>query len=150
MMRLSRSAARLRSRRGLSLVEVMIAVALLAAVAMSLAAITPKIASRGRDNDIRVRRALVVQQQVEWLLGQRWAAIDSGFITTGTTTLTSQGITFKRTISIPSKGVANSADTVWLIVTPQITNGGSLNNPDTTMLIRGRVIGNPLCTLATC
>lgn len=150
MNRASRMTPALRSRAGMSLVEVMIAVALLAAVALSLATITPKIASSGRGNDIRARRALVVQQQVEWLLGQRWAAIDSGYITTGSTTLTSQGITFQRTISLGSTKGSNSADTVTLIVTPQISNGGTLNNPDTTVMIRGRMTSNPLCTLATC
>lgn len=59
---------RLRSRRGVSLVEVMVAVSLLTIGLLALARVAPLVTRQGRANDVRMQRAYVVQQQGDRLM----------------------------------------------------------------------------------
>jgi len=121
-----------RARRGVSLVEVLVAVSLLSLSLLALARISPLMNSYGRKNDIQLNRAYVLQQQADRIMAMPDTAIVSGTLVQGTKTLTIQGYKWQRTVTVTT---VSGMQQITLIMKP-LSVASALQKPDTLILYR--------------
>lgn len=133
-------APRLRSRAGVSLIEVLVAVSLLSISLLALARISPMLSQYGRKNDMQLNRAYVLQEQGDRLMAIPYDSLYK--VKTGSTTLTMQGQKWKRTVTMTDSA---SMKKIVLIVQPLSTTS-TLSVPDTVVLWRS---SSTTCALNT-
>jgi prepilin-type N-terminal cleavage/methylation domain-containing protein len=127
------------NRRGFSLIEVIIAMTLLAIVLMSLAKMSLMVAVRGRGNDLVAKRTAVLQ-----LEGNKLGALPYATLSTWPTsaqTLTLGDFTYKRRMAIANTGTNRYS--IKILITPM----NDTTKKDSLTLDRTKpATSTPLCT----
>jgi prepilin-type N-terminal cleavage/methylation domain-containing protein len=124
---------------GFSLIEIIIAMSLLATVMMLLATLAVAIGRRGRTNDLTTKRNLALSQQAGRLQAMPFA--DVMLLTSGTTQMLVGDFTFNRRLTITASGT--NRYTIKVVVAPL----ASEFKPDSVIFDRTRpATGTPLCT----
>jgi prepilin-type N-terminal cleavage/methylation domain-containing protein len=127
------------SRAGFSLVEVMMAMTLLAIVLMSLARITMVLSKRGRDNGIVAKRTFVLIKEAN-----RFGAIPfdtlalARFKTDSTAVFTDGDFKYTRRWNILKHA---TVDTIKVVITPDL----DATRVDSVFVYRTKPAGSPLC-----
>jgi prepilin-type N-terminal cleavage/methylation domain-containing protein len=127
------------NRKGFSLIEVIIAMTLLAIVLMSLAKMSLMVAVRGRGNDLVAKRTAVLQ-----LEGNKLGALPYATLSTWPTsaqTLTLGDFTYKRRMAIANTGTNRYS--IKILITPM----NDTTKKDSLTLDRTKpATSTPLCT----
>jgi prepilin-type N-terminal cleavage/methylation domain-containing protein len=113
-----------KSRKGFSLIEVMVAMTMLAIVLMSLARMSLMVSLRGRDNDLFAKRTAVLQLEANKLGAIPYATLASW--STTTTTLTLGGFTYTRRMAIANTGTNRYSIKVIIVPTSDTTKKDSV------------------------
>lgn len=126
------------NRRGFSLIEVMVAMTLLAIVMLSLAKMSVTVATIGRTNDIIAKRNAVLQMEANKL-----GAVPFDSLATFSTTTKSftQG-TFGYTRRLVIQTAGTSRDSIKIVVTPTANTA----KKDSVFIIRSKPLSSVLCT----
>jgi prepilin-type N-terminal cleavage/methylation domain-containing protein len=127
-----------RKREGFSLVEVMVAMTMLAIVMMSLAKMSVTVATIGRTNDIIAKRNAVLQMEANKLGAVPFDSLATW--STTTKTFTQGSFSYTRRLSIIS--VSSARDSIKIVVTPT----SNAARKDSVIIIRARPISSVLCT----
>lgn len=136
--------SRLRPRRGVSLVEVMVAVSLLTIGLLALARVAPLVTRQGRANDVRMQRAYVVQQQADRLMALPYDSLVR--ITSGTTRFKVGKYSFDRTLAmLDSMGMKKVTLTIKPIP-PAGTRDTMPYRAERLVVWRAIAKNSPLCT----
>jgi prepilin-type N-terminal cleavage/methylation domain-containing protein len=130
-------ARRLRARTGMSMIELVVAMTLLAIALTSLARMSVLVSSRGRTNDVVAQRAAAMQQAVSWLGGIPFSRIDS--VTTGTHSFTAGSFAYSRTITITT---ASNIRNINIVITPT----ADATKKDSVTFTRANPPSDPLCS----
>jgi prepilin-type N-terminal cleavage/methylation domain len=126
-------------RKGFSLIEVMVAMTLLAIVLMSLAKMSLMVSMRGRGNDLFAKRTAVLQMESNKLGAVPYATLSTWPTTTSTLTL--GGFTYKRRMAIANAG--SNRYTIKILIIPM----SDTTKKDSVMLDRTLpATRTPLCT----
>jgi len=127
------------TRKGFSLIEVIIAMTLLAIVLMSLAKMSLMVGIRGRTNDLFAKRTAVLQ-----LEGNKLGALPYSTLSTWSTaaqTLTLGDFTYKRQMAIANTG--SNRYSIKILITPM----SDTTKKDSVTLDRTKpATSTPLCT----
>lgn len=124
---------------GFSLIEVIVAMALLAVVMIMLATMAIAVGRRGRLNDLTTKRNLALAQQAGRLEALPFP--DVMLLTTGTTQLLVGDFNFNRRLTVTPTGTTRY--TIKIVVAPI----ASEFRPDSVTVVRTRpASGTPLCT----
>jgi prepilin-type N-terminal cleavage/methylation domain-containing protein len=127
-----------RRRQGFSLIEVMVALTMLAIVMMSLAKIGVSIATRGRTNDLVAKRNAVLQSEANKLGDLPFDSLSKFDATTKS--FTRSGFNYSRRLTLTA--ASSSRYTVKIVVIPTNTSA----RKDSVMFDRSRPpSGTPLC-----
>jgi prepilin-type N-terminal cleavage/methylation domain-containing protein len=113
-----------KSRKGFSLIEVMVAMTMLAIVLMSLAKMSLVVAVRGRGNDLFAKRTAVLQLEANKLGAIPYSTLASW--STTTTTLTLGDFTYKRRMAIANTGTNRYSIKVIIIPMSDTTKQDSV------------------------
>jgi prepilin-type N-terminal cleavage/methylation domain-containing protein len=113
-----------KSRKGFSLIEVMVAMTMLAIVLMSLAKMSLIVAVRGRGNDLFAKRTAVLQLEANKLDAIPYSTLASW--STTTTTLTLGDFTYKRRMAIANTGTNRYSIKVIIIPMSDTTKQDSV------------------------
>jgi prepilin-type N-terminal cleavage/methylation domain-containing protein len=113
-----------KSRKGFSLIEVMVAMTMLAIVLMSLAKMSLIVAVRGRGNDLFAKRTAVLQLEANKLGAIPYSTLASW--STTTTTLTLGDFTYKRRMAIANTGTNRYSIKVIIIPMSDTTKQDSV------------------------
>jgi prepilin-type N-terminal cleavage/methylation domain-containing protein len=113
-----------KSRKGFSLIEVMVAMTMLAIVLMSLARMSLMVSLRGRDNDLFAKRTAVLQLEANKLGAIPYSTLASW--STTTTTLTLGDFTYKRRMAIANTGTNRYSIKVIIIPMSDTTKQDSV------------------------
>jgi prepilin-type N-terminal cleavage/methylation domain-containing protein len=126
-------------RTGFTLIEIMVAMTMLAVVLMSVARLATMIAVRGRTNDLVAKRTAVLQ-----LEANKFGAVpfnDLSGWSTANKTLTARGFAYTRRIAITAAGT--NRFTIKIVVVPTLDP----TKLDSVFVERTRPpSGTPLCT----
>jgi prepilin-type N-terminal cleavage/methylation domain-containing protein len=126
------------TRRGMSLIEVVIAMTLLAIVLTSLARVSVFVSSRGRTDEVIAQRSAAMQQQMAWLGGVPFTRLDS--VSTGTASVTVGTFSYTRTIRITAP--ASNRRTITIVIVPTV----DATKTDSITFDRAQPpVANPLC-----
>jgi prepilin-type N-terminal cleavage/methylation domain-containing protein len=126
-------------RKGFSLIEVMVAMTLLAIVLMSLAKMSLMVSMRGRSNDLFAKRTAVLQLESNKLGAVPYATLSTWPTTTATLTL--GDFTYKRRMAIANTG--SNRYTIKILIIPM----KDTTKKDSVMLDRTLpATRTPLCT----
>jgi hypothetical protein len=82
----------------MSLIEIMIAMTMLAIVLVTIAKLSLDVAQMGRTNDLVARRSAVLQQQAAWLGAIPYTTLQT--MSSGTSTITAGGVSYTRTLTL--------------------------------------------------
>lgn len=104
-----------RSRRGFSLIEIVVAMTLLSIVLMSLAKLSTNVGVLGRTNAIAAKRNAALQLEANKLGATPYA--DLGTWSTGSKTDTLNGFVYTRRLTITA--ASGSRSTVTIVVVPK-------------------------------
>lgn len=125
-------------RKGFSLIEVMVAMTMLAIVLMALAKLSIVVAVRGRGNDLVAKRTAVLQLEANKLGAIPYATLASW--STATTTLTLGDFTYTRRLAIANTG--QNRYSIKILITPM----SDTTQKDSVTLDRTKPATNtPLC-----
>jgi prepilin-type N-terminal cleavage/methylation domain-containing protein len=113
-----------KSPKGFSLIEVMVAMTMLAIVLMSLAKMSLMVSLRGRDNDLFAKRTAVLQLEANKLGAIPYATLASW--PTTTTTLTLGGFAYTRRMAIANTGTNRYSIKVIIVPTSDTTKKDSV------------------------
>jgi prepilin-type N-terminal cleavage/methylation domain-containing protein len=126
-------------RSGFSLIEVIVAMSILAIVMILLATLALAVGRRGRLNDLTTKRNLALEQQADRL--QTMPFVDVAQLTSGTTQMLIGDFSFNRRFTITPTG--STRYTIKIVVAPL----ASEFKPDSITIDRTRpATGTPLCT----
>lgn len=132
------SVRRRRAPRGFTLIEVLVALTMLAMTLSSVAWLSVLVSSRGRRTEVAAQRAAALQQQVSRLGGIPFSRIDS--VATGTVSVTAGSFSYTRRISITKP--ATNRRTITIVITPTVDP----TMKDSVMFDRANPVGGgPLC-----
>lgn len=137
MTRTSRRRPRLRGRSGLSLIEVMIAMSMMAIVLVTIAKLSLDVSSQGRANDLVARRSAVLQQQAARLGAIPYTTLQT--MSGGTSTITEGGRTYSRRIALTP---ATHRITVKIVIAPTLYP----TKTDSLVFDHAYSTGSPLCS----
>lgn len=126
------------NRQGFSLVEVMVAMTMLAIVMMSLAKMSVTVATIGRTNGVVAKRNAVLQMEANKLGAVPFDSL-SKFSTT-TKTFTQGTFSYERRLTITTTGT--SRDSIKIVVTPTSNTAKA----DSVVIIRSKPLTNALCS----
>ncbi len=126
------------NRKGFSLVEVMVAMTLLAIVMMSLAKMSVTVATIGRTNDIIAKRNAALQMEANKMGAIPFDSLTS--FVTATKTFTRGTFSYSRRITISLAGT--SRDSIKIVVIPTANTA----KKDSVTIIRSKPLTNALCT----
>jgi prepilin-type N-terminal cleavage/methylation domain-containing protein len=125
-------------RKGFSLIEVMVAMTMLAIVLMSLAKLSVVVAVRGRGNDLVAKRTAVLQLEANKLGAIPYSTLASW--STAATTLTLGDFTYTRRMAIANTGINRYS--IKILITPT----SDTTQKDSVTLDRTKPATNtPLC-----
>ena len=128
------------AERGFSLVEVIVAMALIAIVMTLLATLAIAVGRRGRVNELTTKRNLVLSQQLSRF--QVMSVLDIDSVASGTTQMLVGDFTFNRRLDISTP--ASGRYSIKIVVEPL---DGEFS-PDSVTIERTRMAsGSPLCTI---
>lgn len=129
----------MRARRGFSLVELIVAMALFGIVMVMLGSLSLTVARRARTNDLTIKRNLALAQQAGRIDAMPFK--DVATVTSGTTLMLVGDFTFNRTFTVSQP--ASNRYTIKIVVRP-VTNEF---RPDSVTIDKTRpASGMPLCT----
>jgi prepilin-type N-terminal cleavage/methylation domain-containing protein len=137
MMSPFRRVGRPRSRRGFSLIEVMVAMTLLAIILTVLAKFATIIAVRGRGNDLTTKRTSALQLEANKLGAAPFSTLATW--STANRTITQGDFTYTRRLTITSQSATRYS--IKIIVVPS----SDATRPDSILLDRTQPGGSPLC-----
>jgi len=137
MMRSSRRPPRGHARSGVSLIEIMIAMSMLAIVLVTIAQLSLTVARTGRINDLVARRTAVLQQQAARLGAIPYTTLDS--LPSGTSTITVGGVAYKRRLSFTQ---GTNRITVKVVIAP----ASDSTKKDSLVFDHAYGSGSPLCS----
>jgi prepilin-type N-terminal cleavage/methylation domain-containing protein len=127
------------NRKGFSLIEIIVAMTLLAIVLMSLAKMSIMVGLRGRGNDLFAKRTAVLQLESNKLGAVPYSTLSTWPTTTATLTL--GDFTYKRRMAIANTG--SNRYSIKIIVIPM----SDTTKKDSVTLDRTKPATNtPLCT----
>jgi prepilin-type N-terminal cleavage/methylation domain-containing protein len=124
-------------RRGFSLLEVLVAMTILAVVLLSLARFSAAISKRGRENDVVSNRTAALLKEANKFGAMPFDGLAT--IPSGTVTRTDGGFTYTRRLVNTASG--NNRRTLRIVVTPADT----AVRADSLTLERTRPSSSPLC-----
>lgn len=124
-----------RPRRGMSVVEILVALTLFGAVAISMGGLSLVVARRAEANDVFTKRTAVLQQQMNWLQALPY---DSVVKKEGTTEITDGPFPHTREVTVEQNG---SRARVTIRITPTRAPG----SVETIVFDRARPTTSPLC-----
>jgi prepilin-type N-terminal cleavage/methylation domain-containing protein len=126
-------------RRGFSLVELVVAMALFGIVMVLLGSLSLTVTRRGRTNELTTKRNLALAQQAARIDAMPFK--DVGSLSSGTTQMLVGDFTFNRRLAVSSP--ASNRYTIKIVVAP-VTNEF---RPDSVTIDKTRpASGMPLCT----
>jgi prepilin-type N-terminal cleavage/methylation domain-containing protein len=129
-------------RQGFSLVEVMVAMTMLAIVMMSLARMSVTVATIGRTNDLVAKRNAVLQMEANKI-----GAIPFGDLATwntATKTFTQGNFSYSRRVTITA--ASSARDSIKIVVIPTL----NASKKDSVIIIRSKPVSSVLCTGVGC
>jgi prepilin-type N-terminal cleavage/methylation domain-containing protein len=126
-----------RRRTGFSLIEVMVALTMLALVTVSLARASTAIAVFGHRNDLIAKRTAVLQMEANKFQAVPFATLATW--STSNVTRTWGDFTYTRRLSIVQQ--TTSRDSIKIVVVPS----SATSKPDSVTFIRTKASGSPLC-----
>jgi len=129
-------------RLGFSLIEVMVAMTMLAIVMMSLARMSVTVATIGRTNDLVAKRNAVLQTEANKLGAAPFDSLATW--STTTKTFTQGNFSYSRRLTIIA--ASGSRDSIKIVVTPTSNTA----KKDSVIIIRSRPVSSVLCTGAGC
>lgn len=135
---------RKRTRRGFSLVEVLVALGMLSIMLMGLARVTFQMAASSRSNGTVAKRTGVMIQEAN-----KFNAIPFSTLTSynGTTrSLTYGDVTFQRRVEVTSTKSDGSRYTIKVVITPYVAGVLTTSLKDSFYVYRTNPPGSPLCT----
>jgi prepilin-type N-terminal cleavage/methylation domain-containing protein len=128
------------ARRGFSLVEVIVAMSLIAVAMTLLATLAIAVGKRGRTNELTTKRNLALSQQLSRF--QVMSVSDIATQTSGTTQMLIGDFTFNRRLAISSP--TSGRYTIKIVIEPI----ASEFTKDSVTIDRSRMAsGSPLCTI---
>ncbi len=130
-----RNRGALRARKGVSVVETIVALTLFGTTAIGIAGLSLTVAKRGDANDLVIKRTAVLQQQMNWLQALPY---DSLTKKAGSSTILAGGFQYNRKVTVTASG---SRTTVTVQVTPKRWPDKS----ETITFDRARPAVSPLC-----
>ena len=136
MNRATHRRARRRARAGLSLIEIMIAMSMLAVVLVTIAQLSLTVARTGRTNDLVARRTAVLQQQAARLGAIPYTTVDT--MTSRTSTITVGNVGYTRKLSF-TKGT--NRVTVKIVIAPS----SDTTKKDSLVFDHANSAGSALC-----
>jgi prepilin-type N-terminal cleavage/methylation domain-containing protein len=110
----------MRSRKGFSLIEIMVALTMLSLVMMSVARMALYVSLRGRGNDGYAKRTAALNLESNKFSAMRFANI--GSFSTTNKTFTLDGFTYTRKLTITT--VSSTQYTIKIVVVPSATTVG--------------------------
>jgi prepilin-type N-terminal cleavage/methylation domain-containing protein len=129
----------MRNRQGFSLIEVMVAMTLLAIVMMSLAKMSVTVATIGRTNDLVAKRNAVLQMEANKLGAVPFDSLSKW--STATKTFTQGTFSYTRRMTITA--VSSTRDSIKIVVIPTSKTA----KKDSVFIIRSKpTTTNVLCT----
>ncbi len=137
MTRTPRRRARLRGRSGMSLIEVMIAMTMLAIVLVTIAKLSLDVSTVGRMNDLVARRSAVLQQQASRLGAIPYTTLQT--MASGTSTIDVGGRSYNRTITLTP---FTHRITVKIVIAPTLYP----TKTDSLVFDHAYSTGSPLCS----
>jgi len=136
----ARRRARVLDRGGFSLVEVIVAMALIAIAMTLLATLAITVGKRGRTNELNTKRNLALSQQLSRL--QVMSVSDIAALSSGTTQMLVGDFTFNRRLAITTPTAGRY--TIKIVIEPI---AGEFRK-DSVIIERTRMAsGSPLCTI---
>jgi prepilin-type N-terminal cleavage/methylation domain-containing protein len=126
------------NRKGFSLIEVMVAMTLLAIVMMSLAKMSVSVATIGRTNDLIAKRNAVLQMEANKIGAIPFDSL-SKFSTT-TKSFTQGTFTYSRRLTITT--ASTSRDSIKIVVIP----ASNTAKKDSLTIIKTKPLTNAICT----
>jgi len=126
------------NRKGFSLIEVMVAMTMLAIVMLSLAKMSVTVATIGRTNDIVAKRNAVLQMEANKLGAIPFDSLAT--FSTTTKTFTQGTFSYSRRLVIQSAGT--SRDSIKIVVIPTSNTA----KKDSVFIIRSKPVSSVLCS----
>lgn len=136
----ARRRAHVTGRGGFSLVEVIVAMALLAIAMTLLATLAITVGKRGRTNELNTKRNLVLSQQLSRF--QVMSVGDIAELESGTTQMLVGDFTFNRRLTITSPSSGRYTITIVILPIAEEFRADSVSIERTRM-----ASGSPLCTI---
>lgn len=124
-----------RARRGVSVLEILVALTLFGAVAMAMGGLSLVVARRAETNDVFTKRTAILQQQMNWLQALPY---DSIVKKEGTTEVTDGPFPHTREVTVSQDG---SRTRVSVKITPARAPG----SVETITFDRAKPTKSPLC-----
>jgi prepilin-type N-terminal cleavage/methylation domain-containing protein len=137
MMRSLRATSPVHARRGVSLIEVMFAMTMLAIVLVTIAKLSLDVATTGRANDLVARRTAVLQQQAARLGAIPYTTLQT--MTAGTATITAGGVSYVRRIGLTQ---GTNRISVKIVIAPS----SDTTKKDSLMFDHAYSNSSPLCS----
>ena len=129
----------MKSRRGFTLIEAIMSMAILATVMVMLSQLSLTVGKRAYVNDLTTKRNLALAQQTDRLYALSFDQITT--LTSGTTQMLVGDFTFNRRLTVTATTV--SRYTIKVVIAPIATEF----TPDSVTVSRTRpAAGTPLCT----
>jgi prepilin-type N-terminal cleavage/methylation domain-containing protein len=122
--------ARRKAREGFSLIEIMVALTLLALVLSSLARLTTIVAVRARGNDVYAKRSAVLQMEANKFGATPLSTLNAWSTTDQTFTV--NGFTYTRKLTIVKS--SSSQDSIKIVIVPATSGVAS----DSAIIIRSK------------
>ena len=127
-----------RPRRGFSLIEIVVAMTILAVVLLSLSGMAAKAAARAENNDLMVKRTAALQLEASKLGAMPYAPLAA--LSTASTSFTFEGFTYKRRLT---RTAGTNRYTVKVVIVPALDT----TKKDSVIFDRANPPSNtPLCT----
>jgi prepilin-type N-terminal cleavage/methylation domain-containing protein len=131
-----------RSRRGFSLIEVMVAMAFLSLILIGLARVTFQMAASSRTADIVAKRNAALIEDANKFNAMRFSSIPS--VVTTTVDLKYGDFKFQRRLAITTN--SSAWYTIKIVITPYIAGVLTTSKKDSVFVQRAQPAGSPLCT----
>lgn len=125
-------------RSGFSLIEVMVAMTILAIVLMSLAKLSTLVSVRGRSNELVTKRAAALQLETNKFGAMRYDSL--GTFNTADKTFSLDGFSYTRKLTITT--VSTTRKTVKIVIVPT----SSSSSKDSITFDRTKPSSGSLCT----
>ena len=135
---------RKRTKKGFSLVEVLVALTLLSIIFMGLARVSFQMAASARNNSTIAKRTAVIIQEANKFNAMSFASL-SAFNNTSVD-LTYGDMKFQRRVSVTAQQSMSTRYLVKIVITPYIGTTLTTSLKDSTFVYRSNPPGSPLCT----